>query len=166
MDISSGGAEESSGIFEKIFWVRFQFTKDTRYNKGMEHMEHFYKDDSSIITHTIWVILSLNCFETFCKISKADIICSLEKGNFSMKRMIGMISSLLRQSCRGSFRSFCCALGVQSDVHDSLQCVLVHFLALSRDFQIKDCQMSSNRLSRLRSPKFYFFDFVRVGMAS
>ena len=79
---TSGGAGESSGIFEKIFWVQFQFTKDTRYNKGMEHMEHFYKDDSSIFTHTIWVILSLNCFETFCKISKADIICSPEKGYF------------------------------------------------------------------------------------
>ena len=83
-----------------------------------------------------------------------------------MKRMIGMISSLLRQSCRGSFRSFCCALGVQSDVHDGLQCILVHFLALSRDFQIKDCQMSSNRLSRLRSPKFYFLEFVGVGVSA
>ena len=55
----------------------------------------------------------------------------------------------------GSFRSFCCALGVQFGVHDG-----VHFsctyLALNRDFQIKDCQMSSNRLSHLRSPEFYF----------
>ena len=50
---SRGGAREPSGIFEKIFRAQFQFTKETRYNKGMEHMEHFYKDDSSIITHTI-----------------------------------------------------------------------------------------------------------------
>ena len=48
------GARESSGIFEKIFSYQFQFTKDTRYNnKEMEHMEHFYKDDSYFITHTI-----------------------------------------------------------------------------------------------------------------
>ena len=56
----------------------------------------------------------------------------------------------------GSFRSFCCALGEQSDVHDAVECIFVHFLALSRDFQIKDCRMSSNRLLRLRSPEFYF----------
>ena len=105
---TSGGAGESSGIFEKIFRVQFQFTKDTRYNKGMEHMEHFYKDDSSIFTHTIWVISSLNCFETFCKISKADIICSPEKGYFFDEtydrndfKSVEAVLSLI-----GSFRSF------------------------------------------------------------
>ena len=146
---------ESSGIFEKIFSYQFQFTKDTRYNnKEMEHMEHFYKDDSYIITHTIWVILSLNCFETFFVRFQVYTIKSLENVIFSMKHMIGMISSLLRQSCRWLevFEVFECKLACNL-------CV-VHFsctyLAFSRDSQTIDCRMSSNRLLRLRSPKILF----------
>ena len=102
---TSGGAGESSGIFEKIFRVQFQFTKDTRYNKGMEHMEHFYKDDSSIFTHTIWLILYESfrvwtVLKLFVRFPKLISYVLPKKAIFSMKRMIGMISSLLRQSCR------------------------------------------------------------------
>ena len=29
----------------------------------------------------------------------------------------------------GSFRSLCCALGEQSDVHDAVECILVHLFS-------------------------------------
>ena len=64
----------------------------------------------------------------------------------------------------GSFRSFCCALEEQSDVHDAVECIFMHVLALSRDFQIKDCRMSSNRLLRLQLPEIYFAILSEEGL--